>query len=264
MNNFLFKYLDWSKSYIRDSFIDSTLYFSDNFSFNDPFDLQLPILMDIEARNKWFIDDEEKSLGRKLTQAEIDKIMGYLKSKEHLFVEAEKKWRKDVSKVKEIEKRLGVLCLSKTRSNMVMWGHYSKSHSGICIGYDYDKLVNFLNNSVMEKVMTYEVQYSSEVPKFDTMKMENEEYLLESTNKRFSTKHIDWQYEKEVRIIITNFARKKVEVPSDVVSEIIFGYRTSVTDIKAITLLSDRLYPDAKLFKASPNKKTFKMDIVEL
>lgn len=264
MNDVLFKYLDWSKPYVKDSFVERTLYFSDNFSFNDPFDLQLPILMDIEARSNWFINEEKKHKRRELTQDEIDEIFLFLKRKEPIFNEATKKWKQDVSAVKEIEKRLGVLCLSRSRNSVVMWGHYSKSHSGICIGYDFDKLVNFLNNKLSEKVMTYEVQYTSEVPKFDNIKMLDDEYLLESTNKRFSTKHIDWQYEKEVRIIITNFARKQIEIPADVISEIIFGYKTSASDIKAITLLSDRLYPDIKLFRASPNKETFKMDIIEL
>ena len=52
--------------------------------------------MDIEARTNWFINDEEKSLGRKLTQNEKDQILDYLESKKHLFAQVDKNWKKNV------------------------------------------------------------------------------------------------------------------------------------------------------------------------
>lgn len=38
----------------------------------------------------------------------------------------------------EIGKRFRVLCLSRTRSSVLMWGHYTRSYSGVVIGVDTD------------------------------------------------------------------------------------------------------------------------------
>jgi hypothetical protein len=40
----LYKFRDWSNEYNRRLLVESELYFSNNYTFNDPFDLQLPII----------------------------------------------------------------------------------------------------------------------------------------------------------------------------------------------------------------------------
>jgi hypothetical protein len=45
--------------------------------------------------------------------------------------------------------------------------------------------------------MAYDVQYTTQIPALDTLLMEDDQYLMEITNKRFSTQHFDWENEIE-------------------------------------------------------------------
>jgi len=43
--------------------------------------------------------------------------------------------------------QIGVMCLSKTNTNQLMWCHYSDSEKGICIGFDVEHY--FFKNCIM-------------------------------------------------------------------------------------------------------------------
>lgn len=75
----------------------------------------------------------------------------------------------------------GVLCFSRTWANPVLWSHYGDRHRGIALGFDI--------NAEMVK----EVTYTRSRPQFRTADESTTRTLL-------YTKHIDWQYEQELRV----------------------------------------------------------------
>jgi hypothetical protein len=63
--------------------------------------------------------------------------------------------------------RIGVLCLSKVPDNLLMWAHYSRSHTGLVVGLEADheffrQMVKFRPLPSLERVL--------EVPGFGTLR----------------------------------------------------------------------------------------------
>lgn len=87
----------------------------------------------------------------------------------------------------------GVICFSRVRTSILMWAHYAAKHSGIAIGFD-------LPNAWSAKLL--EVLYSSERVPFDPTQPIGGEHTDEFSRQMISTKHADWGYEEEVRLLV--------------------------------------------------------------
>ncbi|MDD2802316.1 MAG: DUF2971 domain-containing protein [Methylococcales bacterium] len=94
-----------------------------------------------------------------------------------------------------INKQLGILSLSKTKNNLLMWSHYADSHKGFVIGFDETHDFFHPKNGQNPINNLRDVNYASRrsVAQWET----NEEAYLSI----FFEKPKDWDYEKEVRVI---------------------------------------------------------------
>ncbi|MDF2415655.1 DUF2971 domain-containing protein [Aeromonas sp. 1HA1] len=103
---------------------------------------------------------------------------------------------------------VGVVSLTETPRNILMWSHYANEHKGICIGYK----TNFLDHhrhkidSILPafyrpiKVNYDNIRYD---PHTDIFQSENRSQLVKKAIlKTLITKGDDWIYEKEHRSII--------------------------------------------------------------
>lgn len=111
-----------------------------------------------------------------------------------------------IQKVKEVRNNALISCFSKRYDSILMWSHYGDKHKGICVEFDRpDK--DFLD-----------VKYSKKRCKFDLedttrrvlgYMLSNEEVdvnnkgLIRCISKPFIVKSLDWQYEEEVRCILS-------------------------------------------------------------
>ena len=131
----LYKYYSFNKKYTEGR-LSGSVYLSTPLDFNDPCDCQLSIDNNTKKRVH---QKDEKWLEYKLEE------LGYagaeIKSK------AENLLRDDEATVYGVYKsqleRLGVLCLSGTYSDTLMWGYYA-NNEGYCIEYDTDLIVERL------------------------------------------------------------------------------------------------------------------------
>jgi len=157
-----YQYQPLKNEYIQ-TIIDHSLYVSDPSNFNDPFDCWGLLVNDIEHYNF-----------EKVTQSEI-------------------KLRKGV-------KELGVVCLTSSWDNQLMWSHYAGSHTGICLGFKFSDLTW----KDRDYFLLRPVQYSNitPIPMSKAWKDEKKGLPSEATATTFlRTKNPDWHYEKEWRII---------------------------------------------------------------
>lgn len=85
---------------------------------------------------------------------------------------------------------LGIYCLSERRDSILMWSHYAHNHMGYCLEFEATASTPVFGKA--QKVV-YREKYP--VIKYfeDTSKQQVELAVL--------SKHIDWDYEKEWRII---------------------------------------------------------------
>ena len=97
----------------------------------------------------------------------------------------------DVLKVK-------IACLTKCNTNFLMWSHYADGHKGVCVEYDLSKFImeKKINISSVEYTHNYTIDNHPE-PSIDN---ENEKDLIPFL-KLFTTKHKNWEYEDEVRLL---------------------------------------------------------------
>ncbi|WP_139708656.1 DUF2971 domain-containing protein [Aeromonas allosaccharophila] len=114
--------------------------------------------------------------------------------------------------INQVMQSFGVVSLTETHRNLLMWAHYASEHTGCCIGYE-SNMLSTKKNKIHEKEVCYsytpqKINYDSVI--FDDELMSGlknankfEDSTLHNIIKRtITTKSNDWIYEKEHRMVI--------------------------------------------------------------
>lgn len=90
------------------------------------------------------------------------------------------------------DKKFGLICFCRNWRSPVLWSHYADNHRGLCLGFDV-KPDNYID-----------VRYASE-RLFPDVDINNffEHIGEDQMSDIFATKFIHWNYEEEVRLLIT-------------------------------------------------------------
>lgn len=236
-NMYIYKYRDFNINSLK-ALHDNKLWFSRGVKFNDPFDCTLDVPFTI-------ID--ESSLRDFITLNPHNSMMVKyaLNNKEVISNVVKAQFKKSVELINEngIEShslgplyefvmvsllRSFVCCFSTESTNRLLWSHYASSHSGFCIRFKKDLIINELpihegNN----------VTYSNS--KINLMHS-----LTKGTNPArdiIFTKSDDWSYEKEYRIIHKDLAENDdddyriTDYPEEAIDMIILGYKFDLKNL---------------------------------
>jgi len=87
-------------------------------------------------------------------------------------------------------RKYGILCLSKTRESILMWGHYCDKHCGLVIGFDGAHKIFGVPTPV---------KYVRERVLFDASWLERDARVRAFEKQLVFSKYMDWAYEQEVR-----------------------------------------------------------------
>jgi Protein of unknown function (DUF2971) len=134
-----------------------------------------------------------------------------------------------INKLKKIDQVFGILSLSTTSDNLLLWAHYAGEHRGLAVEIDPgDQEFNShaARNQNFERAGP--VKYSAVRPKIP----ETDEILFE----HFFVKSPEWAYEREYRIVRKfESARETIEaqpfpvhlyeLPANAIRRVIFGAR---------------------------------------
>jgi hypothetical protein len=119
-----------------------------------------------------------------------------------------------------------------------MWAHYADKHSGICLIYDKDILIQSLKS--IDNFELLPVRYG--VKPTITLLERDSRIEYDSDIPIISAKDSNWKYEKEVRIY--NFHEEKGRfygdssyTPREALIGIIYGHKISEDDKDAISLI---------------------------
>jgi len=88
----------------------------------------------------------------------------------------------------------------------------------------------------------------------------NNEVITEYSGLRYSTKHTDWQYENEFRIIIDGHKNKPLSILEAIIEGIIFGINTS-NEHKQDTINATQSFKTINLYQAVKSTSKFEIDI---
>lgn len=239
----LYKYMpEWP--YALTTLTTRYFYFSPITDFNDPFEGK-------------FIDDEQycKNDLRNYLKNTCNASEEYLKSLENIFRNDEN-WEKTfkdrlIQEKESVEKDFGILCLSETEKNILMWSHYANSHKGIVIGIDSKIL--WRNMTSPESAGFLEpVQYKKDYPKVKFFK--NQEDVVD---KWFFTKYEDWKYEKEWRAV---YKPGLIQFPKEIIKSVYFGAKF---DLKKQAFWMSQIKDSGiylQFYQAKLNRSSYKID----
>ena len=200
--------------YLIDSLVTPSLWFSRPAELNDPFDCQLNLRASFEkaaklatGRNKQFI---ESALGH------FDLLDDY----------------------GQVFKDCGICSFSLQYRRPAMWSHYADEHRGVCIVYEFP--ADFINESENKFLGVDKVHYDTRALVDSLVNLPSTEmkrFLNELIRYYVTTKHWDWRFETEARMI--RAVPGLMPIPPEFIKQICFGLRTSEEDMNLIARLAE-------------------------
>ncbi|MHB1660127.1 MAG: DUF2971 domain-containing protein [Acidithiobacillus sp.] len=171
-----------------------------------------------------------------------------------------------------VDKKMRVLCLSESKDHILMWSHYANSHHGLCLGFSMKEW-----NKCKPGICGYDgadgytlrpVQYRDERPLLSEKEIGTSGREPVSTNiltKIAFTKHSDWKYEKEWRLVCStrNDVEYYIQFPKVVLSEVIFGMKASKENqISVQNSIGACKMNNVLFYQAKENKNRFCVDVI--
>jgi hypothetical protein len=233
---------------LEEVFRERKIYLSSPLQLNDPFECRPQIIWYRRTQDliKYFsthVAERFPGAYRKIRREEERKAAHRFRSNQNGFI-------KDA--YNDFMEATGLYCLSQINDDLLMWSHYSDGHRGIVLEYGTTKEDTLFWEA-------FDVHYSEEYPVVNIMKIgEPEEY-----RNLLLTKFIQWEYEKEWRIIRApnEGAPGKYRFAPELLTGVIMG--ASITLENREKLLSwVRDYPrEIDLYQANINKTKYQLDI---
>lgn len=177
----LYKYEPWeTNEHIKENIQNSTMFFNIKRNFNDPFDM-FP-----------FYEPDEKSV-----RSLMEKMGRCIKPIDNNDEASLSKYLKTMllARDRQTGDKYGVLCLSQCYNNILMWSHYSRNHTGVCLEYDVDE--TFIVDDKVRCSQPMLVEYTDKRIKNVPCANDGPEFEMN----KIKRKYLLWSYEKEVRII---------------------------------------------------------------
>lgn len=260
----LYKYRSFQENIIEDNryqrqaFAKGEIYFSSYKELNDPFDLgirkkyELMPKDDILLHTVYHLAQNDMNLSFKTLwdkanshfEENIAQNNDYYKQ---LSLKGLELWQESIDR--------RIHCMSEKNNDILMWSHYANSNQGFCLGYNSRKLALFIEQKC--RMHFLKVHYSSDYPEIKPQVGKNEDDIL----KRLTSKANSWSYEKEWRLIIYNLQNPVIQIPDEIVEEIILGAKTLPETEKEILAIQKQRYPNARVFKVKPDDSEFKLNI---
>ena len=265
-----------------DSLKNKYFYYSRQEQLDDPFDMYTPvdILKTDEEIREYFKRDPV--IAAKYTVDTFKKKQAASEFNEEYH-----------NKFFQVNQMFHVFSLTPINDNDAMWALYAENYSGIAIGYEVlnepdnkysislgikreiNNQMKFLLQQGKDRfyenpdlrIVLFPIDYDiSKLKKFTPLCTDPYEML----DNNFIKKPI-WSFEKEYRSVIISpwhmMGELKIYYPDEVLSEVIFGYRTKEEDIKRIIELINDNYSnskDIKYYRAVPNRNKFTIELKEL
>lgn len=230
---------------------NKTILFNNPVNFNDPFDCCFPGLShSYKSKIKKVIKKEikhNKYIPKKISilDKEIDHLASEITEElKKLLNDLKKDWDGIISEFK-------ILCLTNDESNLLLWSHYADSHKGVVLGLNIDENImkpcKVKYHTHDKRIETISKQLISELIKiglrneFNNQNIKiNENQLSEIfLNTLFNylfIKRNEWNYEKELRIVLRNddklLTNDSIPLESKLLKKVVYGIRFKNEELK--------------------------------
>ena len=244
----VYKYRTWINNFHKEIISEQIVFMAKPSDFEDPLDCKSQkrfdllteediynhYLQDSKNENHSWTRQQHRKIARDLTKKSPMKNKDYIKREQAKYLE-------------EFDNRFGVLSLTANPKNLSMWGKYSASHNGFCVGFDSKKMFKYLGGGG-------NVVYCEDLPiitPFDD--------FLEELHKQVYCKEKKWAFEEEYRthrfypkpVTIDD---RKIKLPKDCYKEIIFGAYMPQNHIDEIIFICEQQEFKIDFFKGLINE----------
>ena len=235
----LYKYRPFNTNTIS-CLLNKEIFFSDPDRFNDPFDseysLNLPsniLNRAMDYANKLVLNEMEKRSPKEATWIRVA-LLDIIRQNDEDYLKYY--LVKILANLRLFNKiNIGIYSMSSINNNILMWSHYARNHTGICIGFDSN--IHPFSNA-------QNVSYTNQYYQFNSKTFKNKKYVLEP----FLRKSSHWRYEKEYRII-SEEGGGLIQFNPKAIKRIYFGCRSSNHTIKMVQLLVSKYPQKIYLYK---------------
>jgi len=102
----------------------------------------------------------------------------------------DRQFRKKIREFKSaMAKSYGILCFSKNWESPLLWSHYANRHKGVALEFD---VLDSVAQPIAYKLNRYSLNYEKLTTGLEKKDIEG----------LWLTKYVEWEYEKEVRVIL--------------------------------------------------------------
>ena len=247
---FLYKYysLNEKNSLHRERiFTHNELYFPSPRVFNDPFDSKIQLNLN-GSKSEWerYLRELYKKFkpdwNRKQRLAEVR-----IKMREKRY----KRLPEGMSNSYLDE--MGVFCMSEVKDEILMWSHYSESHTGFCLEFKATSSTPFFGRA-------RKIEYKESYPSVNLFKSTREEQM-EAT---LLTKAKLWSYEKEWRIIEHEHGAGIYNFTPELLTGLIIGCEMPDSNKDRIISWVENRNPQPAIYQTEVKEREFGLDIVRL
>lgn len=206
-----------------------SIYFSDPANFNDPFDLRIKVVDD-SVRGPFSDEDKLRDAFRILLESTPDLRNHWFYNESliealHQWVQGEYPSHHVISVMGDRLRRFGVACFAPDWNMPLMWAHYGKSHTGLCVEY----LVRPMTLATSGSFYEIPVTYASELPSICFSEALFSPHTV--LPRLLATKHVDWAYEKEWRLVHLDAKGSTAEMPAGLaLGSLVIGRNASLPD----------------------------------
>jgi Protein of unknown function (DUF2971) len=243
--NLLYKYFPYNE-YLLETLSTKKIWYSKPDTFNDPFDCHLNFDPHIpEDRYEKCLRWQLKREGR--SQSQIDEDIKKLIS-ENGIVNEDARCIIDgiAASTLDVIKRIGVLCLAESNTDVTMWAHYADNHKGLCLGF-----------LISVEASPEKVTYVAEAPIVNFSELLDEQ-LDANEYKWIFSKHHDWRNEREWRVVVPE-GNQLWPIPGRI-RTVVFGLRMDKSKKEVVKqILKDA--PDVQYFEAVRNPGLLQLEI---
>ena len=261
-----YRYFDTESYHIR-TVEGPELWFCDIDSINDPFDAKLHYDFSDEPTGiqlKWAVDAFNRhrpDLGSAERGQEASELARQMAA--HPEVDQQVKDQH----LNRIRQRFGLCSLSMVSDDLLMWAHYSKDHTGFCVGYDVQFLSKYIEDLFHSerKVIAFEpIRYSDAMPKVNFFQSRLSNQTDSDLLELLCTKSNHWSYEQEFRLFFHDGVNVPLRLPFEAISKVIFGCRIAAHDRSRVVDYLTTNAPSIQLYQSAIDESVFRLNFEQI
>lgn len=247
----LYKYKDVTGdgiAHVEDMLRNNCLWFASPNEFNDPFDCRCVYDIgnsreEVVLRKTTFLAQKGAPLSDALAQAEQDipQHPDELERWQHQQLEAHSRRAANT----------GILCLTPLCNNQLMWTHYAKWHTGVCIKFRVRSEREVSHLDFIGAALP--VEYADRCPLINFVRDDR----VEIVRKAFLTKMTPYSYEAEWRIVRYDDGPGLKPIPIGIIGGVILGVRMKPTTRDRVIQACAEYDGDIDIVKTSLDPQTY-------